>query len=195
MKGSIQEVIILKDPLLRTVGARAAGTSLDFPWAKESHGPAGSGRPPHLLRPYILVLWCLVLSRQICRCSPPPHTMKSQSTQEEQVTSLACLRDPAWPAGGGCWQSEDQMLAWWLTAHSPGSGPHVQDRHCAFVHPFLFQQDKKRDMCLPCCSQQILSGEGRSLGRKSPKRSASPEQPLHSVIYSTSNTFGFSASR
>lgn len=35
------------------------------------------------------------------------------------------------------------------------------------------------DMCLPCYSLQILSEEGRSLGRKTPKRSASLEQPLH----------------
>lgn len=30
MKGSIQEVIVLKDPWLRTVGTRAAGMSLVF---------------------------------------------------------------------------------------------------------------------------------------------------------------------
>lgn len=100
MKGSIQEVIILKDPLLRTVGARAAGTSLDFPWAKESHGPAGSGRPPHLLRPYILVLWCLVLSRQICRCSPPPHhEVPVHSRRAGDIISM--LERPGMASGWG----------------------------------------------------------------------------------------------
>lgn len=87
MKGSIQEVIDLKDPWLKTVGARAAGTSLVFPWAEESHGPSGSGRVPHPLSPFILVPWCLVLSLQICRCSPhevPVH---------ERLTL---------PVGGGC---------------------------------------------------------------------------------------------
>lgn len=73
MKGSIQEVRVLKDPWLRAVGARAAG-----------HGPAGSRRVPPLLRP-----WHLALSLQICRSSPrevPGHS-------KEQVTSSACLRD------------------------------------------------------------------------------------------------------
>lgn len=195
MKGFIQEVIVLKDPRLRTVGAGAAGTSLDFPWAKESHGSAGSGRAPHLLRPFILVPWCLLSSTADLQVFFPfPHQeVPVHSRRAGDIVSM--LERLALPASGGCWQSENQMLAWWLTAHSPGAGPHVQDRLCAFVHPFLFQQDQKRDMCLPCCSQQIMSGEEHSLRRKSPKRSVSPEQALHSVIYSTSKTFGFSASR
>lgn len=60
MKGSIQEVRVLKDPWLRAVGARAAG-----------HGPAGSRRVPPLLRP-----WHLALSLQICR--------RSQATQKSR---------------------------------------------------------------------------------------------------------------
>lgn len=107
---------------------------------KESHGPAGSGRIPHLLRRFIPVPWCLVLSLQICRCSP--REVPVHSRRAGDIISM-CER-LILPAGRGCWQSEHQMLAWWLIAYSSGSGPHIQDRHCIFVHPFLFQQDKKK---------------------------------------------------
>lgn len=58
-------------------------------------------------------------------------------------------------------------------------------------------QVRCRDMWLPYCSQQILSGEGHSLGRKTPKRSARPGAAASwlSVIYSTSKTFDCSTCR
>lgn len=99
-----------------------------------------------------------VVTVKICRYSPGEALVHLRGTGD----IISMFESVTQPPGVGCWRGRTTVLAWWLEAHSPGSGPPFRGEADTNFHKSFLLLVRRSSSTLPHRAQSGLCHPGVS---------------------------------